>query len=328
MIDRAALEAVEASDTDALLRIIDGWCGSRRWEDLVGLRPHLSAALERGKQLWAIDEHIRFRLALEGPHELAGAAVAEGPTRFTLGPLTEVVAQNRTWGEIAPHLGHGPHLSIVAHERAIRGDHIDEDTIDDPVYEIPHTIQSWEPGYCLAEYKSDRVETPSPPSRSLEPLALSDHSPVDDAETVEALLALTAPWVEQSTGRAEARAVEGDATGAIAALGVGRAWRARIEPADALAWMAWAAASSGAHGRRRGAAAGRYSAWWAAAALCGVDWPADPPGLGRAVDELDWFVWSDGDESGWHLRLAISDPIHGLGWAISAVDLAPGGDER
>jgi hypothetical protein len=62
--------------------------------------------------------------------------------------------------------------------------------------------------------------------------------------------------------------------------------------------------------------------------LCGVDWPADPPGLGRAVDELDWFVWSDGDESGWHLRLAISDPIHGLGWAISAVDLAPGGDER
>jgi hypothetical protein len=141
MIERQVLEAVEASDTDALLRIIDGLCGSRRWEDLVGLRPHLSAALERGKQLWAIDEHIRYRLALEGPHDLAGAAVAEGPTRFTLGPLTEVVAQNRTWAEIAPHLGHGPHRSIVAHERAIRGDRIDEGNIDDPVYEIPHTIQ-------------------------------------------------------------------------------------------------------------------------------------------------------------------------------------------
>ena len=34
--------------------------------------------------------------------------------------------------------------------------------------------------------------------------------------------------------------------------------------------MAWTAASGGAHGRRRGMAAGRFSAWWTAAALTGL----------------------------------------------------------
>ena len=72
----------------------------------------------------------------------------------------------------------------------------------------------------------------------------------------------------ESNGRADAVAVQGDVFDAIAALGVPGA---RAEPdlrrRPRSAVLAWTAASGGAHGRRRGMAAGRFGAWWAAAAL-------------------------------------------------------------
>ncbi len=324
MISRETLEAVEASDTDRLLRIIDGWCGARSWQDLLDLRPHLEHALERGKQLWAVDEHIRYRLALEGPDDLAAAAVAEGPARFALGPLTEVVAQHHTWEGLAPHLGDGPHRSLVAFERALREEDLDPHDVGIPVFDIPVAPQPWEPRYAVATYKSDRGEFPAPPRPRLDWVVLPEQAgSIDDTETVESLYALTSVWVDQSSGRADVRAVEGGATEAIAALGLPRAAIARCSPADALAWMAWAAASGGAHGRRRGAAAGRYHAFWAAAALAGIDWPVEPAELERALDELEFSLWSDGDDSGWSLRLAVADPSDGLAWAISAIDTPP-----
>src|SRR6185436_8710727 len=94
-------------------------------------------------------------------------------------------------------------------------------------------------------------------------------------------------------GRAEAVAVEGSAEGAVAALGV-RSARAVDLPAEAaLALMAWCGASGGAHGRRRGAAVGRFGAWWATSALTGLldTWPVDPDELGRAASELRWVLW-------------------------------------
>src|SRR5205085_1702808 len=83
--------------------------------------------------------------------------------------------------------------------------------------------------------------------------------------TGRALLDLVAAWTAESNGRAEVAAVHGDATAAIAALGPPRARMAPLPPADALAHMAWAAASGGAHGRRRGMASGRFATWWAVA---------------------------------------------------------------
>lgn len=320
MIDAATLEAVEGSDTDRLLRIIDGWCAARSWELLIELRPHLAAAAERGKQLWAVDEHIRYRLALEGPHHLAGAMVDEGPARFTLGPLTEVVAQRRTWADIEPFLGRGPLRGLVAHERSLRHDPIPPGEVDDAVFEIPIAIQDWEPGYPPVEYKSDRAEFPSPvvPGFTWEDLRPVVAHP--DPEVYEALYALVSVWVEQSNGRADFRAVEGTAPEAVAALGVPRAGFARLSPAEGLSWMGWAAASGGAHGRRRGAAAGRNLAWQAAAALTGLDWPVDPDRLGAALTELEWHLWTDGSESGWNLRLTVADPAETLAWAFTATD--------
>jgi hypothetical protein len=88
-----------------------------------------------------------------------------------------------------------------------------------------------------------------------------------------------------------------------------------------MARMAWAAASGGAHGVRRGAALGRFDAWWAAAALTGLDWPPDPDTLGAAIDRLAWWVWDDGlPGTGWILRLAAADPTEGWTAALDATD--------
>jgi hypothetical protein len=115
-------------------------------------------------------------------------------------------------------------------------------------------------------------------------------------------------------------AVRGDAVGAIAALGVtGPAKLASVDADQALAVMAWAAASGGVHGRRRGMANGRFAAWWAAAALGRAieDWPHVEDGLGR----VRWYRWDRPEPAtGWALRLAAERTGDGLAWAVEASD--------
>ncbi len=316
--------AVESADTDTLLRAVDGMCAARDWDRLLELRALCREAVGRGRQVWAIDEHIRYRLALEAPPDRAAAALAGEPTRFTLGPLTEVVAATHTWADLAPHLPPGPERDVVAHERVIRGDAVSEPDAVGTVVELPLTLAGWEPSYPVARYLGDRAEFPSPTRPAFDRHRLpSGAETLDDPETVDALLALVTPWQDESTGRVEAVAVEGGPSAAIGALGPSEALLARIEPAAAFAWMAWAGASGGARGRRRGAAHGRFGAWWAATALAGLEWPPDPDALGRAVTDLEWFLWSDGADLGWTLRLAVADPADGIAWAITAVDQLP-----
>jgi hypothetical protein len=114
----------------------------------------------------------------------------------------------------------------------------------------------------------------------------------------------------------------------VAVLGHGEvSWR-EVPYADALCRLAWAGASGGAHGRRRGAAAGRFSTWWALAALTGLaapddEWPPPAAELGEAAASLRWAVWSPpGPRLGWSLHLAVEDPEDGLAWAIGATDRA------
>ena len=98
---------------------------------------------------------------------------------------------------------------------------------------------------------------------------------------------------------------------------------AAVPAAAALARMAWAGASGGAHGRRRGMAAGRFAAWWALAALTDLvdDWPVEAGELGAAAGELRWWLWDAGEpDLGWSLRVAVDDPAHGVAWAVSATD--------
>jgi hypothetical protein len=317
MISPRAVDAIEASDTDELLRVIDGYCVGRDWEALVELRQRCAEALSRGKQLWGVEEHIRYRLALEGPPTLAGPIVSEGQSRFALGPLPEVAASTKTWAELAPHLGPGPERETVAAERVVRGEAIDEGIPD-----LPSLLMPWEPKYQLATYKRDKVEAPSPAAPATLTVDVpADARVIEDPDSVGALGDLVEPWTDQSNGRSQVVTVEGDHLGAVSALGLPRARVGALTSAQALAWMGWAAASGGAHGRRRGAAAGRSLAWWAVATLADLEWPVEAADLGAALDEMTWHWFDDGSpETGWLLRLAISIPRQGLSWAISATD--------
>lgn len=316
MISARALEAIESSDTDELIRVIDGLCAGAGWDDLVELKERCREAVGRGKQLWGVEEHIRYRLALEAPGPWAGVAVSEGVARFSLGPLPEVAASTKTWDELSPHLDSGPWRGVAAAERVIRGESIDE------VADLPGRLLVWEPRYPVATYKADKVEAPPPTTPSVKPVDLpAPPSTIDDPQSEAALADLVQPWVTESNGRVSTVTVEGDVLGAIRALGLRTARTAVLETADALAWMAWAGASGGAHGRRRGAAAGRYGAWWAIATICDLDWPVHPDLMTEAVAGLQ-FVWFDDGSpgTGWELRLAITYPDEALAWAISAVD--------
>jgi hypothetical protein len=147
----------------------------------------------------------------------------------------------------------------------------------------------------------------------------------DDAtEGRTALLEVAAHWGTESNGRMDATGVEGSAEGALRALGLTKGRIVEVPAEDAFAHLAWAGASGGAHGRRRGAATGRFAAWWAAAALVDLthDWPLSADELEVAVDEMRWFLWDEGaDPIGWSLRLAVEDPEAGLAWAVVASDM-------
>ena len=76
-------------------------------------------------------------------------------------------------------------------------------------------------------------------------------------------------------------------------------------------------------GRRRGAAIGRFGAWWTVAALADLTdaWPVQPDELGDALTSFDWYWWDAGEPRlGWELQLAVADPSEGYAWAISAHD--------
>lgn len=319
MISERSIEAIESSDTDALLRVIDGLCESAQWDELVELKARCHEAVGRGKQLWGVEEHIRYRLALEAPGPWAGAAVSEGTARFSLGPLPEVAASTKSWAELEPHLDDGPWRAVAAAERVIRGE-----TGVGPIPDLPDALMAWEPSYPVATYKADKVEAPSPDPAAVVLVDLPGQAvTLDDPLSAAALTDLVSPWVSESNGRCQTVAVEGPHLAAIKALGLSRARVGQIDAASAISWMAWAGASGGAHGRRRGAAAGRYGTWWALATIGDLDWPADPTEMGALVDRCTYFWFDDGSPgTGWQLRLVIEDPVEGLSWAISAVDSA------
>ncbi|MGA7272955.1 MAG: hypothetical protein WB239_17925, partial [Acidimicrobiia bacterium] len=80
MIDERTARAIETSDTDELIRVVDGHADSRDWAAMAELRRRCDEAVTRGKQLWGISEYILYRFALDGPGEWAGPAVGEGHT--------------------------------------------------------------------------------------------------------------------------------------------------------------------------------------------------------------------------------------------------------
>ena len=318
-------ELIEAQDLNGLLRAVDGLSGARAWDDLVELADECERALERGKQLWPIAAHIDYRLALEGPAEYAADVLTTDQRRFALGPLTEVAASTHTWEELAPNIESAQTAAYVAQERVLRGEVLSGDERAHPeVLEMPLELLTWEPDYPLATYKSTFVEVPEPwtPAAEQTRVNLDPALELEDSSLSEALLELVQPWTTESNGAARAIVVEGNAAGAAAHLVLERLFIGELQPAEAIQRMAWAAASGGAHGRRRGAAFGRFLSWYTTALIAGLDWPAAPDDLEGAAHELRWYYFDEGEEEeGWSLRLVVEDPDDGWAAALAATDL-------
>ena len=315
---------ITSLDLDGLVRLVDGCCASKDWDELLRIRDKCKLANDSGRQMWPITTLANFRLALHAPAEFAVHGLDERNPAFLFGPLSEVIAQNHSWSDLAPFLGDDPVSDSIAHERAIRGD--DVPTAGSfAAFDIPRRLQPWEPEYATPIYNDTGIQH-APPVRPTHHHNLSANSScavVNDQQITSALRAVVEPWVTASNGRIEIIGAEGPASNALAALGVSSARVTELEPSHALELLAWAGASGGAYGRRRGLASGRYSAWWALAAIAGFEWPADPEELGAALGEIRWYQWDAHEpDTGWHLRIIAEDPTDNVSWVLNAVDTA------
>jgi len=315
---------VEAAQLDPLLREVDNLCERRNFDGLTLLSLMCRQAVERGKQLWPIAEHITYRMVLEGPPEIAGPLVALGGGRFAPGPLTEVVASSHSFATIADNLPSPQARERVAAERVLRGEDLSADArAHAPVMEMPLRLLDFEPSYRVATFRKDHAEVEEPsapaPGASLQP---SSGETIEDDDLEAALLDLVKPWFQESGGEAKALLVEGGAPQAIGSLGFKNALAASVSFPQALELMAWAAASGGMHGRRRGAAYGRFAAWWAVAEMCELRWPPDALEFEDRGSELNWMVFEHPDEKpqGWRLGLAASSREDGWCCALYARD--------
>jgi hypothetical protein len=320
-------DLIHAADLDGLVRMIDDRCASADWDGLLRLRDRSRSAVKTGRQLWPAATLAEYRLALLAPARHVAAVLDETDGlsgQFTIGPLTEVAAQHHTWDALRSEIDPSPRSAFVAHERAIRGESIDDDIAD--VLDIPLELEGWEPKYPVAVYRDNDADFPAPrlPNDWEEIDTANDAERLDD-DVELAVQQLVEPWISGSNGTVEVMCVEGDVGDAIGALGPRRARICPIDVRTAMAWMAWAGASGGAHGRRRGAATGRFGAWWMLGALGDFtdDWPVDPDALGQFANELNWYRWDAFEPAlGWTLQLAIEDEAEGIAWAISARDSA------
>ena len=318
-------DLIHSADLDGLVRLIDRRCAVSDWPGLLRVRDRARSAVKTGRQLWPAATLAEYRLALLASPEHVAAVLDESDGlsgQFTIGPLTEVAAQHHTWDALRDHLDPSPRAAFVAHERAIRGETIDDDLPD--VLDIPLEIQGWEPQYAVATYADNDANFPAPKlPNDWEDIDLTADAERLDDDVQLAVEQLVEPWVTGSNGTVEVVCVDGDAGDAIGSFGVRRARVAELDARTAMAWIAWAGASGGAHGRRRGAASGRFGAWWLLGALgdFAEEWPVDPDALGQFANELRWYRWDAHEPAmGWNLQLVVEDPEEEVSWAINACD--------
>ena len=315
---------IRSGDVDGLVRLVDAHCATRDWEALLEVRDACRAATDAGRQVWPAATLADYRLALRAPGDLAAIVVDESNGRFALGPLSEVVAQHHRWEDLAPHLENPIAAEFVARECALRGQRTGLEPLDP--WDVPVDALGWEPAYALATYRDDGADFPVPAVAPREPQRVDGSAGTAvtgtgvDAGVSAAVHDLVSGWTTASNGTwAVSQADRID--DAIAALARDGARRAAIGSGDAMALAAWAGASGGAHGRRRGAAGGRQRAWALVAATAGLDLPWEPGAVARAAESAAWWTWDDGAAAtGWTLRLAWSTPRGA--WAIDARDRA------
>jgi len=319
-------DLINRADLDGLVRLIDDYCETRSWHDLLGLRDACKAAVANGRQVWPASTLAEYRLALLAPAEIAVQVVGEGAGRFTMGPLTEVIAQNHQWSELSEFLDPSPTSTYIAYECGVRGQQVDGELF--PALESPCSLLSIERNYALAEYHDNEAKFPTPAIPEMGnaiAVPTSSANVVHDSEASTAIHQLVDAWTTQSNGELRISCVEGSVLDALATLNIHEARLSLLTSGEALAWLAWAGASGGAHGRRRGNALGRDAAWWTIAALTGQasNWPLGDKDSITAVNSLQWFWWDVNEATtGWNVRLCIHHGGRNRSWAFMLTDLA------
>ena len=320
-------ELIEVGDLDELLRATARFCAARDWPGLIELRDRCRKAVERGKQLWPAANHVEYRLALEAPGEFAARMLTDIAGQFGLGPLAEVAAAGHSWSELAPYAPATPTAAMCVHECVMRGEDLTAVAMPGPdPLELPRRLCAWEPTYPVAEYRSDSADFPSPLPEFTGALVevRTGAERVTHTGVARTLRDLVHPWTAE--GDAVSVAVRGGALDAIGAIDEPEVRLSEVDLATALAWLGWAGASGGAHGRRRGAAAGRLDAWMVLSELVdlGEEWPPVSDELGARAAAMRWYVWDAMGISatGWVLRVAVEDPGRGVAFALSARDPA------
>jgi hypothetical protein len=323
-VSESQYDLINRADLDGLVRLIDDYCETRSWHELLGLRDACKAAVANGRQVWPASTLAEYRLALLAPAEIAVQVVDEEAGRFTMGPLTEVIAQNHQWSELSEFLQPSPTSTYIAHECGIRGQQVDGELF--PALESPCTLLPVEGNYALAEYHDNEAKFPTPSIPEMgNAIAVppSSANVVQDSEVATAIHQLVNAWTTQSNGELRISCVDGSVLDALAALDVHEARLSLLSSSDALAWLTWAGASGGAHGRRRGNALGRDAAWWTIASLTvnTFHWPLGDEELETAVNSLQWFWWDTNEPAtGWQLQLCIHQADRNRSWAISVHD--------
>lgn len=319
-------ELIARADLDGLIRLIDTTCTHRDWPHLLSIRDSCRAAVYSGRQLWPAAALADYRLALRAPAQWATEVLRGEASRFTLGPLTEVIAQHHSWDELADQLPYAPQSTFVAYECALRGQTIEKSDALFPALEIPVQCGSWEPKYQLAEYADNDANFPSPrlpDNQNAKHCSTTTGQRLDEQDISQAAHQLVEAWTTQSNGRCDTVVTAGDALNALGALGVSSVSLRDLTSDIAMAWMAWAGANGGAYGRRRGAATGRFSAWWMLAALNDSlgSWPISNRHASEIAEQWTWSWW-DADEpaTGWGLQLVAHNAATNRAWAISAND--------
>lgn len=314
---------IHRADLDELIRHVDNTVATKDWDHLVRVRNAARAALDTGRPLWPIATLSNFRLALWAPAEHAVRALDDTARTFMPGPVSEILAVHHTWDELEPFLMHGHDRSLVAYERAMRGDVIEPG--EPAALDIDIMPADWEPRYALATYSDDGGQFPAPQlAPSYDTCECDgDGEDIDDSDVVSAFRQLVDPWTANSNGRADVVVVEGDGIDALSCLGLDVVRLTPVTSSDALAHLAWAGASGGAHGRRRGGATGRFGAWWLMCAVAGLseEWPVSNDDMNDVLASMTFAWWDVGEpRTGWELRLVIEDPDEGIAVAFAATD--------
>lgn len=315
-------ELIQRADLDGLVRHVDDTCAARDWDHVLRIRNDARAAVKTGRQLWPIATLANYRLALWAPAELAVHALDDTARTFMPGPVSEILAIHHSWNDLAPHLDYDHDRSLVAYERALRGDAIASH--EHRALEIPFATAAWEPTYQLASYNDNGVVDDAPSLQlSWSSLHPQPAQTLND-DTTSAFTRMMEPWTAHSNGTARAVVVEGGLEDALGALQLDDVRVAHMSTDQALTWLTWAASSGGAHGKRRGVATGRSEALWLLATFAALadEWPESFDELGDVLNDVQFYAFTatSHDATGWWLQLAVVDHDEGVSAAFIARD--------